>query len=194
MLWERCHGHLGPAELGARGEPQGHPTGSCSRLNTRPYPRKCGRTNSGRAQPRGTGQGPHDPRAGPSEPPVPHPTDRQLTGAARGPLPDDVTQMAVADKGAFCVLTVPVEAKVGLQFTLVQVCGVTGGQAGEGGGGARALPGALPRRSPAWRLWVPVSGTARRFWFRHRTAVLSAFSSTYPVGHTGHKFPTGFWS
>lgn len=110
--------------------------------------------------PGGRGRDPTTPELAPRSPPC-HTTDRQLTGAARGPLPDDVTQMALTDKGAFCVLTVPVEAKVGLQFTLVQVCGVTGGQAGEGGGGARALPGALPRRSPAWRLSVPVSGTAR---------------------------------
>ena len=112
--------------------------------------------------PGGRGRDSTTPELAPRSPPC-HTTDRQLTGAARGPLPDDVTQRAVADKGAFRVLTVPVEAKVGLQFTLVQVCGVTGGQAGEGGGGARALPGALPRRSPAWRLSVPVSGTAGPF-------------------------------
>lgn len=51
--------------------------------------------------------------------------DQQLTGAARGPLPDDVTQLAVADKGTLCVLAVPLEADVGVQVTLVHICGMT---------------------------------------------------------------------
>lgn len=84
---------------------------------------------SGCAQPRGVGETP-----GPLS--WHHTPDRQLTRAARGPLPDDVTRLAVADKGTFRVLTVPVEANEGIQVTLVHICGVTGEEAGEDGGGA----------------------------------------------------------
>lgn len=85
----------------------------------------------------------YNPRAGRSGVPS---HARWLTRAACGSLPDDVTQLAVADKGTPCVLTVPVETDVGVQVTLVHVCGMAGEEAGEGGG-ASALLSALTRGS-----------------------------------------------
>lgn len=64
---------------------------------------------------------PTDPELVPRGTPCLCSTDHQLTGAAHGPLPDDVTQLAVADKGAPGVLADPMEADAGVQVTLVHV-------------------------------------------------------------------------
>ena len=43
------------------------------------------------------------------------------TCAARGSLLDKVSQLTVADEGAFCVLTVAVETDVWVQVTLIHI-------------------------------------------------------------------------
>lgn len=87
------------------------------------------------------------------------------------------------------------EADVGVQVTLVHVCGMTREEAGEGGDAA-ALLSALPHGSPASGFSLPTfrGGELPQF---HRWAaanVQSTVYSTYSVEHIGHAFPKGFYT
>lgn len=124
-----------------------------------------------------------------------HAADRQLTGAARGPLPDDVTPLAVAHKGTFCVLTVPVEANVGVQVTLIHICGMTGEGASEGGGDVQASMALGPAvQAPhVEALFAQLQDGGSSFWFHHwaTRSIKSTFHSPYSVVCIRHVFPKG---
>ena len=108
-----------PAELS--GEPHGHVIRSYFCFNARAHQWKHVRMRSGLALPQGMGWTPQTLSWSLRATPCICATDHQLTGAAHGPLPDDITQLAVADKGAPGVLADAMEADVGVQVTLVHV-------------------------------------------------------------------------
>lgn len=113
-------------------EPHGDVIGSYFCFSVRAHQWKCVRMRSGLALPQGMGRTPRALSWSLGGAPCVCSTDHQLTEAAHGPLPENVTQLAVAEKGAPGVLADAMEADVGVQVTLVHVCGVTGEATGEG--------------------------------------------------------------